>query len=138
MGRYGYMSIKEAAADYEVSRSKLHRLIQLGRLRTSGDPRDERVTLLRTEDLEKQFQFPIEDIVEIQYRTRKVEAPMPAGRITEEWCSRADTLRMRMRISGGRRLPGDSAEIIRQERLRRDRAVDHATFGGPEPIVDVD
>ena len=136
MGRAGYMNIKEAAARYEVSRSKLHRLIQLGRLRITGDPRDERVTMLRIEDLETQFRFPIEEIVETRYQTRKVEAPMPVGRITEEWCNRADTLRMR--ISGGRRLPGDSAEIIRQERESRDRAVNQAEFGGAESVKDAD
>ena len=130
------MNIKEAAARYEVSRSKLHRLIQLGRLRTTGDPRDERVTMLRIEDLETQFRFPIDEIVGTQYQTRKVELLMPVGRITEEWCNRVDTLRMR--ISGGRRLPGDSAEIIRQEREKRDRAVNQAAFGGAEPIKDAD
>ena len=35
--RPGYLMIKEAAARYDVSRAKLHRLIGLGRLHTVKD-----------------------------------------------------------------------------------------------------
>ena len=40
---------------------KLHRLVSLGCLHSSKDPRDERVTLLRLEELESFFMFPMEE-----------------------------------------------------------------------------
>ena len=51
MKRPGYMTIREASATYSVSRTKVHRLIGVGRLRATKDPRDERVTLIPVEDL---------------------------------------------------------------------------------------
>ena len=128
MKRPGYMMIKEAAVRYGVSRAKLHRLIQLGRLRTAKDPRDERVTLVQTEDVEALFRFPREEEVgDMGYRTGTYDTSEPAGRLTPELTARMDALRMR--VSGGRTFPDDSAEIIREERERRNREIERAVSG---------
>ena len=136
MERPGYMMIKEAAVHYGVSRAKLHRLIQLGRLRTTKDPRDERATLLRTEDVEAIFRFPAEEAEEMVYKTEVAKWEEPTGRITKDWCDRVDAFRMR--ISRGRRLPQDSAEIIRGEREKRGGEVYQAVFGADENAERVD
>ena len=67
MGRQDYMNIKEASARYEVSRAKLHRLIQKGRLHTMKDPRDERLTLLEADELETLFSFPAQKENDVSY-----------------------------------------------------------------------
>jgi hypothetical protein len=123
------MYIREAAVRYGVSRAKLHRLVQLGRLATKRDPRDERVTLLRTEQLETLFRFPSKEAEDMRYRTgAETENVAEAyGRLTPELRTRIDVLRER--ISGGRRLPGDSADIIREEREKRSQQVFEAAFG---------
>ena len=124
--RPGYMMIKAAAVRYSVSRAKLHRLVQLGRLRTAKDPRDERVTLLRTEDVEALFRFTGEEVPEMRYETGNT-GEAAAGRITTELAASMDALRNR--ISGGRRLPQDSVEIIRKERDKRTQQIEEAIFG---------
>ena len=127
MKRPGYMMIKEAAVHYGVSRAKLHRLIQLGRLQTTKDPRDERATLLRTEDVEAIFRFPAGEIEEMVYKTEVANWEEPTGRITKDWCDRVDALRMR--ISRGQRLPQNITEIIRAEREKRGGEIYQAVFG---------
>ncbi len=110
--------IKEAAAQYRVSRAKLHRLIQAGRLRATTDPRDERVTLLRTDELERLFSLPLEEEEpEMGYQTDAED--YRAGNLTAELCAQMDTLRAR--VFEGQKLKGDSTEIIREERQRRAR-----------------
>ena len=127
MGRRGYMMIKEATVAYGVSRAKLHRLVQQGRLETSKDPRDERVTLIRTEELEALFQFPEEEAGEMRYETGTKNAEQGAGRITAELMARMDAIRERIAARG--RTLKDSAEIIREEREKRARQIDQAAFG---------
>ena len=127
MKRPGYMMVKEAAVRYGVSRAKLHRLVRLGRLQTAKDPRDERATLLRTEDLEALFRFPAKGDEDMSYHTRTTNVMKTSGRLTGEWRERLDALRVR--ISAGRRFAPDSAEIIRQERERRTRQINRAVFG---------
>ena len=125
--RKGYLSVKEAAVHYEVSRAKLHRLIQFGRLQTEKDPRDERVTLLRAEELEALFRFPSEeDVEEMSYDTRTTNDGEVAGRLTAELRAKVDALRKR--AAGGRTLAGESAAIIREERERRGRQLYDTAF----------
>ena len=130
MKRPGYMMIKEAAARYSVSRAKLHRMIQLGRLQTSKDPRDERVTLLRAEDLEALFRFPREEAGEMTYQTGAAGAKEPEGGLTPELMARMDALRTR--AFRGQKLARDSADIIREEREKRSRQIDEAVFGAED------
>ena len=122
MSRKGYLSIKEAAVQYEVSRAKLHRLVSLGRLHSSKDPRDERVTLLRLEELESLFMFPMEEGPDMDYEAQKTET----GRLTAELLAEINAFRVR--VSRGRKL-SDSTEIIREGREQRSRQVFEAAFG---------
>ena len=46
---------------------QLHRLVRQGRLRTAKDPRDERVTLLNTEDIESELGFSGEEGDDMAY-----------------------------------------------------------------------
>ena len=112
--RDGFMMIKEAAATYSVSRAKIHRLISRGRLTAVEDPRDERVKLLRREELDTLFQLHAEEGNEVGYDTEQA-----IGRITPEIAARMDAVRERIAASGIR-LP-DSTGIIREERDKRSR-----------------
>ena len=124
------MMIKEAAVRYSVSRAKLHRLVQLGRLRTAKDPRDERVTLLRTEDVEALFRFPQEEEGDVRYQTGTTDMAEIPGKITPEWRARIDALRERIRAR--RQFTTDSVEIIREEREKRTQQILRAAFGEEE------
>ena len=87
-----FMSIREASAVYEVSRAKLHRRVKTGRLHSEKNPRDERVTLLSTDDLEALFQAPGENVREMSYGNmeNRIEE---AGRLTAGARARVDALR---------------------------------------------
>ena len=122
MRRSDFMMIKEATATYGVSRAKIHRLISRGRLTAMDDPRDERVKLLRREDLEALFQLGAEERNPAKYDTEQA-----AGRITSERAARMDTVRERIAASGVK-LP-DSTMIIREERDRRSHYL-HETATG--------
>jgi hypothetical protein len=126
--RQKYLNIREASATYEVSRAKLHRLIRVGRLHTTSDPRDERATLVKIEELEAVFRFPKEKAVDAEGATYTTEGAGretgPTGTLTSEMRARVDALRYR--ISGGRRLPQDSVDIIREWRERG------SGVGGPD------
>ena len=121
------MSVKEAAVRYDVSRAKLHRLIQRGRLHTERDPRDERVTLLRADELESLFRFPSEDVGEMSDGTDTVETAGLDGRLTEALRSKADALRSR--VAGGLNPASGSVAILREERDRRGERLEGAVFG---------
>ena len=123
MRRPGYMIIKEAAVRYGVSRTKLHRLVKQGRLRTSKDPRDERVTLLSTEDVESALGFSGEEGNDMAY----IDSTENAGRLTPELLARMEALRERITARG--EFSQDSVEIIREEREKRSRQVYDAVFG---------
>ncbi len=126
MERTGYLMIKEAAALYNVSRGKLHRLVKQGRVRTASDPRDERATLLHIEDLDHLFEFSEEAAQEMKYH--KVGSRIEGtGRLTQELADQMDELRKR--ISGGKRLSVDSVDVIREEREERSRHLDRVIFG---------
>ena len=108
------MMIREAAATYSVSRAKIHRLISRGRLTAVEDPRDERVKLLRKEELDALFELYGEEASEMRYDTAEA-----TGRITPEVAARMDAVRERIAASGPM-LP-DSTGIIREERDKRSR-----------------
>ncbi len=127
MKRLGYLSIREAAVQYEVSRAKLHRLIQVGRLEGRKDPRDERVTLLRTEDLEEVFRFPMEEAGAVEYKLDYAKERPDMGTLTADLRARADAVRAR--VEGGGELRYDSAELVREERERRTRDTDESLSG---------
>jgi hypothetical protein len=117
------MMIKEAAVRYGVSRTKLHRLVTQGRLRTAKDPRDERVTLLSTEDVESALRFSGEEGNDMAY----IDTTENGGRLTPELLARMAALRGRIAARG--KFSQDSAEIIREEREKRSRQVYDAVFG---------
>jgi hypothetical protein len=124
------MMIKEAAVRYDVSRAKLHRLVKLGRLRTTKDPLDERVTLLRSEDVEALFKFPQQEADDVVYRTAATGASDSVeghGKVTADLAARMDAVRIR--VAEGGRLSGDSVDIIREERDRRVLEIDGAGVG---------
>ena len=119
--RPGYMTIKEASVQYQVSRAKLHRLIRSGRVQAEKDLRDERATLLNIEELESLFRFPQEATMDTKINRAtsfvRASADHRAGRMTTEWRARIDALRLR--VSAGRSLAEDSVDIIREGRERR-------------------
>ena len=105
---------------------KLHRLVSLGCLHSSKDPRDERVTLLRLEELESLFMFPVEKGPDMDYEAQKTETGQTPGRLTAELLAEINVFRVR--VSRGRKL-SDSTEIIREGREQRSRQVFEAAFG---------
>ena len=123
-GHRGFLSIKEAAVQYAVSRAKVHRLIRAGQLRARKDPRDRRVTLLLQDELDRLFDIP-EDTTrdDMNYETTKA-----AGRLTSEMRARVDALRGRMAARGTAGMV-DSAAIIRAERERRTVELGDAVVG---------
>jgi excisionase family DNA binding protein len=123
-GHKGFLSIKEAAVQYDVSRAKVHRLIRAGQLRARKDPRDRRVTLLLQDELDRLFDIP-EDTTrdDMNYETTET-----TGRLTSETRARVDALRGRMAARGSARVV-DSAAIIRAERERRSVELGDAVIG---------
>ena len=126
MERRGYLIIKEAAVRYDTSRGKLHRLVKQGRVRTAKDPRDERATLLRTDDLDNVFEFPRKRAEDMTYNTRQPDRIVATG-LTRELSDQLDALRMR--ISRGKRSSVDSTDVIREEREKRSRHIDRVIRG---------
>ena len=123
-GHRGFLSIKEAAVQYAVSRAKVHRLIRAGQLRARKDPRDRRVTLLLQDELDRLFDIH-EDTTrdDMNYETTET-----TGRLTSEMRARVDALRGRMAARGTARIV-DSAAIIRAERERRTVELGDAVVG---------
>jgi excisionase family DNA binding protein len=123
-GHKGFLSIKEAAVQYDVSRAKVHRLIRAGQLRARKDPRDRRVTLLLQDELDRLFDIP-EDTTrdDMNYETTET-----TGRLTSETRARVDALRGRMAARGTARA-FDSTAIIRAERERRSVELGGAVVG---------
>jgi hypothetical protein len=122
--RPGFLTVKEAAVRYQVSRAKLHRLVQGGRVHSEKDPRDERATLLRTEDLEGFFGFPREGAGAMLYDTVADGRDIVAGRLTAEACARMDAVRTR--IAAKHAVRGNIVETIRAEREKRTAQITEA------------
>ena len=115
------MTIKEAAVAYEVSRGKVHRMIRRGSLRTAKDPRDQRATLVRVEDLESEFRFPMDEVEDVTETGEEMNAYRDAGEITTELRARVEAIRTRVAARYG--VSGDSVEIVREEREKRTRHI---------------
>ena len=122
------MNIKEAATRYEVSRAKLHRMIRTGRLEAVDDPRDERATLLRADELEALFRFPVEADVTSEHGARAT------GVVTAEARARLDAIRARIAPSGRR--AEDSVDMVREGRERRSAEVYRASTSADEGNFD--
>lgn len=120
----GFLTINEAAVQYEVSRAKVHRLIRAGELHAREDPRDRRVTLLPQDELDRLFDIS-EDTTrdDVNYDTTNT-----TGRLTAEMRARVDAMRGRMAARGADRVT-DSAAIIRAERERRSAELGDAVIG---------
>ena len=103
-----YLSIKEAAVAYRVSRTKIHRLVKKGAVRSTGDPRDDRITLVSVEDLDSRFHG--ETVMDME------NAAAIEGIATVDRLSRMNAIR-----AGGAKAGGgsDSAEILREARAAR-------------------
>ena len=108
-----YRSIKEAAVAYQVSRTKIHRLVKSGVVRATKDPRDERVTLVNLDDLDTRFLG--ENAMEMMSMANVV------GIATMEKLNTMTAIRERSAVYGIR---SDSTEILRQERDTRSRELD--------------
>lgn len=108
-----YRSIKEAAVAYQVSRTKIHRLVKSGVVRATKDPRDERVTLVNLDDLDTRFLG--ENTMEMMSMANVV------GIATMEKLNTMTAIRERSAAYGIR---SDSTEILRQERDTRSRELD--------------
>ena len=109
-----YLNIKEASAQYEVSRAKLHRMIRDGRLAAIKDSHDERATLVKINDLDEMFRLPAEGTM---YRGISSVVNAGVGVLTAERAARMDELRDRIARRVG--LVEDSVEVLRREREHR-------------------
>ena len=112
MGERVYLRINEAAARYHVSRVKLWRLIQSGRLTATKDPRDERAKLVREEDVS---------------RILTPEDDGPVGRLTPERIARMDEFVKQ--VFGDKTIDLDITELIREEREKRTQQLMEALHG---------
>jgi excisionase family DNA binding protein len=113
MSERKYLKIGEAAARYHVSRVKLWRLIQSGKLRAVKDPRDERARLVQEEDVAR-ILMPIEE-------------DGPTGRLTPERVGRMDEFVKQ--VFGDKSIDGDVTELIREEREKRTSQIMEALSG---------
>ena len=120
----GFLSIKEAAVQYAVSRAKVHRLIRAGELRARKDPRDRRVTLLLQDELDRLFDIA-DDTTRDDMDYETIET---TGRLTSEMRARVDALRGRMAARVGSHA-ADSTAIVRAERERRTTELGDAVVG---------
>ncbi len=113
-----YLNIRDAALKYEVSRSKLHRLVHSGQLRVQTDPRDGRTSLLNTAELETFFSAP-EGAVSHKGdgSLEPVTHQANIGYLSAEARARIDELRVR--ANGGRQLSVSSEDIIKEARGSR-------------------
>ena len=106
-----YLSIKEAAVAYRVSRTKIHRLVKSGVVRSSGDPRDDRITLVSVDDLDSRFLG--ETVMDMN------SAATLAGIATADRLNRMNAIRASVATAGS-----DSTEILREARAARSGELD--------------
>ncbi|MYD51027.1 MAG: helix-turn-helix domain-containing protein [Dehalococcoidia bacterium] len=112
-----YLSIKEAAVAYRVSRTKIHRLVKSGAVRSADDPRDDRITLVNVDDLDSRFHG--ETVMDMN------SAATLVGVATADKLDRMTAIR-----TGGRAGVGsDSTEILRAERESRSSELDARSAG---------
>lgn len=113
-----YLSIKEAAVAYRVSRTKIHRLVKSGAVRSAGDPRDDRITLVNVDDLDSRFHG--ETVMDMN------SAATLAGVATVDKLSRMNAIRAGGAAGGTR---SDSTEILREARAGRSSELDARSVG---------
>ncbi len=113
-----YLSIKEASVAYEVSRTKIHRLVKSGAVRSSRDPRDDRITLVSVDDLDSRFHG--ETVMDMN------NAATLAGVATTDKLNRMNAIRAGGPWAG---VGSDSTEILRAEREARSRELDARSVG---------
>ena len=110
-----YLSIKEASVAYEVSRTKIHRLVKSGAVRSSRDPRDDRITLVRVDDLDSRFRGDtVMDMNSAAY----------TGVATADRLNRMNAIRASGSVAGS-----DSTDILRAQRETRSRELDMRSAG---------
>ena len=117
-----YLSIKEASVAYRVSRTKIHRLVKKGAVRSTSDPRDDRITLVSVDDLESWFRG--ETVMDIN------NAATIAGIATADRLNRMNAIR----VSGATAVVrSDSTEILRELRAARSGELDMRSMGTANP-----
>ena len=121
-----YLSIKEAAVAYRVSRTKIHRLVKSGAVRSSSDPRDDRITLVSVDDLDSRFHG--ETVMDMN------SAATLVGVATVDKLSRMNAIRAGGAAAGA---GSDSTEILREARAGRSSELD-ARSAGTSHSVDGD
>ena len=113
-----YLSIKEAAVAYRVSRTKIHRLVKSGAVRSAGDPRDDRITLVNVDDLDSRFHG--ETVMDMNSASTLI------GVATVDKLSRMNAIRADGAAAG---TGGDSTEILRKARAGRSSELDARSTG---------
>ena len=113
-----YLSIKEAAVAYRVSRTKIHRLVKSGAVRSAGDPRDDRVTLVNVDDLDSRFHG--ETVMDMN------RAATLIGVATADKLSRMNAIRAGGAAAGA---GSDSTELLREARAGRSSELDARSAG---------
>jgi hypothetical protein len=121
-----YLNIRDAALKYEVSRSKLHRLVRSGQLCVQTDPRDGRASLLNSAELEAFFSTS--EGADSNESAGTFQANN--GYLTAEARARIDALRIR--ATGGQRLSENSADFIQVARDSRSQIASDGS-GNIEP-----
>lgn len=118
-----YLSIKEAAVAYRVSRTKIHRLVKSGAVRSTGDPRDDRITLVSVDDLDSRFHG--ETVMDIN------SAATLVGVATVDKLSRMNAIRAGGATAG---VGSDSTEILREARAGRSSVLDARSAGMADSV----
>ena len=103
-----YLSIKEASVAYRVSRTKIHRLVKSGAVRSASNPRDDRIKLVSVEDLDDRFHG--ETIMDIN------NAATIAGVASTDRLNRMNTIRASGAAAG---VGSDTTKILREARAGR-------------------
>ena len=117
-----YLSIKEASVAYRVSRTKIHRLVKSGAVRSAGDPRDDRITLVSVDDLDSRFLG--ETVMDIN------NAATIAGIATAGRLNRMNAIRASVATAG---VGSDSTEILREARAARSGELDTRSMSTANP-----
>ena len=118
VSHHKYLSIKAAAVAYRVSRTKIHRLVKSGVVRSSSDPRDDRITLVSVDDLDSRFHG--ETVMDMN------SAATLVGVATADKLNRMNAIRSRDAVAG---VGSDSTEILREARAGRSRELGARSTG---------
>ena len=118
-----YLSIKEAAVAYKVSRTKIHRLVKSGAVRSSSDPRDDRITLVSVDDLDSRFHG--ETVMDMN------SAATLVGVATADKLNRMNAIRAGGAAAG---IGSDSTEILREARADRSSELDVRSMGATHSV----